>query len=166
VCGRYTLSARKLALAEKALHCTFPELAPRYNIAPSQDVPIIRETSEGQYELVMVRWGLIPRWSKEPKTEYSTINARAETVAEKPAFRDAFRRRRCLIPADGFYEWKKEGTAKQPFHIRMKDGGGLRVRWPVGALAERRPGDRVVLDHRDRGERRLAPDPRPHAGDS
>lgn len=122
MCGRYTLSARKLALAEQALRCTFPELAPRYNIAPSQDVPIIRETPDGHYELVMVRWGLIPRWSKEPKTEYSTINARAETVAAKPAFRDAFRRRRCLIPADGFYEWKKEGTAKQPFHIRMKSG--------------------------------------------
>jgi putative SOS response-associated peptidase YedK len=122
MCGRYTLSTRRLECAEKALHSVFPGMAPRYNIAPSQDVPIIRESPDGKYELVMVRWGLIPRWSKEPKTEYSTINARAETVAIKPVFRDAFRRRRCLIPADGFYEWKKEGTAKQPFHIRMKGG--------------------------------------------
>lgn len=134
MCGRYTLSARRLGLAEKALHGAFPELAPRYNIAPSQDVPIIRVSPEGKYELVMVRWGLIPRWSREPKTEYSTINARAETVATKPAYRDAFRRRRCLIPADGFYEWKREGTAKQPFHIRLKGGGdfafsGLWERW-------------------------------------
>lgn len=133
MCGRYTLSSRKLALAEQALHSLFPELPPRYNIAPSQDVPIIRESPEG-YELVMVRWGLIPHWAKESKTGYSMINARAETVAEKPAFRDAFRRRRCLIPADGFYEWKKEGTAKQPFHIRLKGGGdfgfaGLWERW-------------------------------------
>lgn len=134
MCGRYTLSARKLALAEKALHSTFPELAPRYNIAPSQDVPIIRESRDGTYELVMAHWGLIPHWAKESKTGYSMINARAETVATKPAFRDAFRRRRCLIPADGFYEWRKEGTGKQPFHIRLKAGGdfafaGLWERW-------------------------------------
>ena len=134
MCGRYTLSARRLERAERALHSLFPELDPRYNIAPSQDVPIIRESPEGKYELVMARWGLVPRWAKEPKTGYSMINARAETVAEKPAFRDAFRRRRCLIPADGFYEWKQAGTAKQPFHIRLKDGGdfafaGLWERW-------------------------------------
>lgn len=104
MCGRYTLSARRLERAERALHSLFPELDPRYNVAPSQDVPIIRESPEGKYELVMARWGLVPRWAKEPKTGYSMINARAETVAEKPAFRDAFRRRRCLIPADGFYD--------------------------------------------------------------
>lgn len=105
MCGRYTLSARRLERAEKALHSLFPELAPRYNIAPSQEVPIIRESPEGQYELVMVHWGLIQHWAEEPKTGYSTINARAETVAAKPAFRDAFRRRRCLIPTDGFIEF-------------------------------------------------------------
>lgn len=134
MCGRYTLSARRLERAEKALYSLFPELDPRYNIAPSQDVPIIRESPEGKYELVMARWGLIPRWAKEPKTGYSMINARAETVTAKPAFRDAFRRRRCLIPADGFYEWKKAGTVKQPFHIRLRGGGdfafaGLWERW-------------------------------------
>lgn len=134
MCGRYTLSARRLERAEKALYKLFPELDPRYNIAPSQDVPVIRESPEEKYELVMARWGLIPHWAKDTKTGYSMINARAETVAAKPAFRDAFRRRRCLVPADGFYEWKKAGAAKQPFHIRLKAGGdfafaGLWERW-------------------------------------
>jgi putative SOS response-associated peptidase YedK len=81
-----------------------------------------------------VRWGLVPSWSKEPKSSYSLINARAETVAEKPAYRAPFRRRRCLIPANGFYEWKQKGGRKQPYHIRMKDGepfafAGLWERW-------------------------------------
>ena len=86
MCGRYTLSARRLALLEERLHTTFPELTPRYNIAPSQEVPVIRKAEDG-YALVMARWGLVPSWAKDPKTGYRMINARAETVAEKPAFR-------------------------------------------------------------------------------
>ena len=121
MCGRYTLSTRRLHLLEERLKTTFPEIAPRYNIAPSQDVPVIRTTDQG-YELAMARWGLVPAWAKDTKTGYRMINARAETVAEKPAFRSAFRHRRCLIPADGFYEWKQLDGRKQPYHIRMKDG--------------------------------------------
>jgi putative SOS response-associated peptidase YedK len=111
---------------------------PRYNVAPSQPLLAVRLTPDDERELVPLTWGLIPRWSKEPKTPYSTINARAETVAVKPAFRDAFRHRRCLIPADGFYEWRQnptgKETGKQPFRILAKDGqpltfAGLWERW-------------------------------------
>lgn len=114
------------------------EAHPRYNVAPSQPLLAVRLTQDDERELVPLTWGLIPRWSKEPKTPYSTFNARAETVAIKPAFRDAFRRRRCLIPADGFYEWRQNPsgneTGKQPFRILAKDGqpltfAGLWERW-------------------------------------
>jgi len=108
-------------------------LRPRYNIAPSQDVAIVRATASGR-ELVMVRWGLVPRWSREPRTKYSTINARIESVAEKPAYRESFRQRRCLVPADGFYEWHESNGTKTPYHIALRDGGvfafaGLWDRW-------------------------------------
>jgi putative SOS response-associated peptidase YedK len=96
-------------------------LEPRFNIAPSQPVPIIRDTDAGR-EMVLAKWGLVPHWSKEPKTKYSTINARIETLAEKPVYRTSFKHRRCLIPADGFYEWKVNDGRKVPHHIRMKDG--------------------------------------------
>jgi len=108
-------------------------LKPRYNIAPSQQVPIIRDSEAGR-EMVMAKWGLIPHWSKEAKTKYSTINARIETVAEIPTYRTPFMHRRCLIPTDGFYEWKVTDGRKIPHHIRMSDGGvfalaGLWDRW-------------------------------------
>ena len=97
-------------------------LMPRYNIAPTQPIPIVRADAQNDCHLVMVRWGLVPSWAREPDTRYSMINARAETVAEKPAFRSAYRYRRCLIPADGFYEWQKTpGGHKQPFCIRARD---------------------------------------------
>jgi putative SOS response-associated peptidase YedK len=121
MCGRYTLSARRLRLLEERLNTPFPELVPRYNIAPSQDVPAVRANDDG-YALVMLHWGLVPSWAKESKSRYSMINARAETVAEKPAYRTPLRHRRCLIPADGFYEWKQNNGRKQPFYIRMKGG--------------------------------------------
>jgi putative SOS response-associated peptidase YedK len=123
MCGRITLHTPESRLWE-AFHLEPAAplgLKPRYNIAPSQSVPIIRETEAGR-EMVMVRWGLVPHWSKEPKTQYSTINARIETVAEKPVYRTPFKHRRCLIPADGFYEWKVVDGQKVPHHIRMKDG--------------------------------------------
>jgi putative SOS response-associated peptidase YedK len=109
-------------------------MTPRYNIAPTQQVGIVRRTKGDQRQFVWAQWGLIPRWAKDPKIGNSMINARAETAAEKPAYRDAFRKRRCLVAADGFYEWKKTGTkTKQPYYMRLKNDqpfgiGGLRER--------------------------------------
>jgi putative SOS response-associated peptidase YedK len=136
MCGRYTLHTDLERLIEQFELFRAAEIKPRYNISPSQMVPVIRPTDQGR-ELALLRWGLVPHWAKEEKTGYSMINARAETVTEKPAFRSAFRRRRCLIPADGFYEWKKLERAKQPFHIRMRGGepfafAGLWEHWQGG----------------------------------
>jgi putative SOS response-associated peptidase YedK len=141
MCGRYSLTTapeamRRLFRIEGALL----NLEPRYNIAPTQMAPVIRMREEGGNGLAMMRWGLVPSWSKEgPASGYSTINARAETVADKPAYRAAFRDRRCLVPADGFYEWKKIGREKQPYRFTMTDGSpfvfaGLWERWrePAG----------------------------------
>jgi putative SOS response-associated peptidase YedK len=99
-------------------------LQPRFNIAPTQAVAAVRrvpESSEPARQLVLLRWGLVPSWAKDPKIGNSLINARAESVAAKPAFRTAFRRRRCLVVADGFYEWQRTGTKKQPYFIRLAD---------------------------------------------
>ena len=104
-----------------------PNLPPRYNVAPTQNVPIVRrpKDTDGR-ELVLARWGLIPSWAKDTKIGYRTINARAETVAEKPSFREAFKRRRCLVVADGFYEWQKQpGGKKQPYFISAASDGPL-----------------------------------------
>jgi len=124
MCGRYTLQATPEELA-KQFNAVIEDMSlfkPRYNIAPSQSVAVVRLKSDASHrELVQLRWGLIPSWAKDPKIAYSTINAKAETVAEKPAFRSAFRKRRCLIPASGFYEWQKEGKQKQPMYIRLRD---------------------------------------------
>jgi len=133
VCGRFVL---KITSAEIAGHFELqeaPELSPLYNIAPIQSIPIIRAPA-GTRECSMARWGLIPAWSKEPKTEYSTFNARAETVSTKPAFRAAFHQRRCIIPASGFYEWLRSGASKSPYYISLKDSqpfafAGLWERW-------------------------------------
>jgi putative SOS response-associated peptidase YedK len=123
MCGRFTLHTPESRLRKVFnLENSMPlGLKPRYNIAPSQQVPIIRDTETGR-EMIMARWGLVPHWSKEAKTRYSTINARIETVAEKPAYRTPFKYRRCLIPVDGFYEWKVIDGRKAPNHIRMRDG--------------------------------------------
>ena len=129
-------------------------LRPRYNVAPSQDVAVARAAEAGR-TLDMLRWGLIPPWAKDPAIGHKLINARSETVAEKPSFRSAFRRRRCLIPTDGFYEWQGRGKTRQPWLFGLRDGApmvfaGLWERWtvPEGAaltesLAERSPGDAV-----------------------
>jgi putative SOS response-associated peptidase YedK len=110
------------------------ELSPRYNIAPSQPVAAVRAGEGGARELTLLQWGLIPSWAKDPAIGSRMINARAETAAEKPSFRAAMKRRRCLIPASGFYEWARVGAAKQPFFIRMKEGrpfalAGLWEQW-------------------------------------
>lgn len=124
MCGRYELHTQPAALA-LAFGMPFPpQMRPRYNIAPMQDVPIIRRNAAGERELVDVRWGLVPRWAKDPSIGAKMNNARAETVAEKPSFREAYRKRRCLIPANGFYEWKLESGLKQPYYI-YPSGGAL-----------------------------------------
>lgn len=142
MCGRYSLSASGEKLAEQFQLAEIPELAPRYNIAPTQEVAVVRQCAEGR-QLALLRWGLIPSWAKDPSIGARMINARAETVAEKPAFRSAFVRRRCLVPADGFYEWKRTAGGKQPFFFQMRDGrplafAGLWEQWksPDGGQIE------------------------------
>jgi putative SOS response-associated peptidase YedK len=125
MCGRYFLHADADELQAVFGAMPMPRLAPRYNIAPTQPVPIVRESATGGRETVLVRWGLVPGWSKGPDSRYSMINARAETVAEKPAYRSALRYRRCLVPANGFYEWRAGAAGKQPMAIRPAAGGLL-----------------------------------------
>ncbi len=134
MCGRYSLTTPVEAVGRLFQVAERPNLKPRYNIAPSQDAPVVRAGEAGGRVLEPMRWGLIPSWAKEAKVGYRMINARAETVAQKPAFRGAFRQRRCLVPADGFYEWRKLGKVKQPYRITLADGGpfafaGLWERW-------------------------------------
>lgn len=99
--------------------------SPRYNIAPRQPAPVILAEANGRRRMRLLRWGLIPGWAKEAAVGDRLINARADGLAAKPSFRSAFKRRRCLVPATGFYEWKPAGTVKQPFHICREDGGGF-----------------------------------------
>src|SRR6188768_4538763 len=115
MCARYTLRTKlNLLLSQFAAETAGLEFEPRYNIAPTQQVAAVRLNGERR-ELVPMRWGLIPSWAKEAKIAASLINARANTVEVKPAFRAAFRKRRCLVLADGYYEWLTEGKEKQPF---------------------------------------------------
>ena len=122
MCGRYTLRTPVETLAEEfGISDPLPEIPTRYNIAPTQEVAAVLEEDE-ERKLEMLRWGLIPSWADDPAVGNRMINARSETVAEKPSFRTAFRKRRCLILADGFYEWQKTNGGKQPYYIRMKNG--------------------------------------------
>jgi len=139
MCGRFCLITPPPFLAEYfGLEGEIPEFAPRYNIAPTQNVAAVRAPAEGEgRRLALLHWGLNPFWAREPDFGGRLINARAETAHEKPAFREAFMSRRCLIPADGFYEWKKEGKAKRPFLVRLREQGvmafaGLWERWEGG----------------------------------
>ena len=138
MCGRFAFRASRKRLKEEfdlpGPEDALPELPARYNIAPGTDIAAIRQRPESPRELAMLRWGLIPSWAKDKKTGYRMINARAESVMKKPAFRNAFRYRRCLIPASGFYEWQKTGGKKQPWFITLKDTdlfafAGLWERW-------------------------------------
>jgi putative SOS response-associated peptidase YedK len=125
MCGRFALPNPE-ELADHFSVNNRPDLTPRYNIAPSQNIPTIRLISHASgREIVMLRWGLIPFWAKDRKIGYKMINARAESVADKPAFRAAFRQRRCLIPATGFFEWSHKNKTKQPYFIRLKDSNIL-----------------------------------------
>ncbi|MEC4815421.1 MAG: SOS response-associated peptidase [Scytonema sp. PMC 1069.18] len=120
MCGRFTLYQLGNALAQIFHVEKLPELEPKYNIAPTQMVTtVLYNSATKKRELQQLRWGLIPSWAKDPRMGVKLINARAETVTEKPAFRSAFKHRRCLIVADGFYEWQQQGSKKQPFYFRL-----------------------------------------------
>lgn len=121
MCGRYTIHTSLQVIADLFEVDNRVDFVPRYNVAPSQDVPVIRLDADNRRELSMMRWGLVPFWAKDVKIGYKLINARSESLSEKPAFRQAYKRRRCLIVADGFYEWKKLGATKQPYLIGLKD---------------------------------------------
>lgn len=173
MCGRFTLGLTPEELAEAFALDELPEgELPRYNIAPSQQVAAL--TTPRPRRVTWLRWGLVPSWARDPAIGARLINARAETLAEKPSFRDAFRRRRCLILADGFYEWKKEGSTKRPFHLRRRDGqpfamAGLWEVWKgpdegaeplrTCAIVTTRPNDLVRRIH-DRMPAILPPDRR------
>jgi putative SOS response-associated peptidase YedK len=124
MCGRYRLSRRKQIIEEYFDAADWQDdWSPRFNVAPTQPVPVIRQhPSEPVRQLSLMKWGLIPSWAKSPSGSASMINARSETAAEKPAFRDPMRYRRCLIPADGFYEWERHGTSKQPYCFEVNEG--------------------------------------------
>jgi putative SOS response-associated peptidase YedK len=136
MCGRYKLSRRKQIIEE--YFDTSPwedDWLPRYNIAPTQPVPVVRQhPKESVRQITSMRWGLIPNWARDVSIAAGTINAKSETAATKPAFRDSLKLRRCLIPADGFYEWQRRGSAKQPYCFEVNDGelfafSGLWDRW-------------------------------------
>jgi len=128
MCGRYVITSTPEAIRALFGYGEQPNFPPRYNVAPTQPIPVVR-LDDGKRTFALMRWGLLPSWVKDPKTFPLLINARGESVLEKPAFRNAMRRRRCLIPTDGFYEWQVRGpagTPKRPFFVRAKraaDGG-------------------------------------------
>jgi len=146
MCGRYTLTSKGDELALLFDLRELPLLPPRYNMAPTQEAAVVRVLEPGgERRLDPLKWGLIPYWAKAASIGNRLINARAESVAEKPAYRFSFKKKRCLVAADGFYEWKKEGKAKQPYLIHRKDGkpfafAGLWSTWKdperAGALVE------------------------------
>jgi putative SOS response-associated peptidase YedK len=138
MCGRFYLFCTGAAIAGLFDLASVPDLTARYNVAPSQPVAVVRLGEHGR-ELLPLRWGLVPSWAKDAK--FAPINARSETAADKPTFRSATSKRRCLIPVDGFYEWMRQGKAKQPFCFRLYDDrpfafAGLWERWegPTGPV--------------------------------
>jgi putative SOS response-associated peptidase YedK len=143
MCGRFTLQIPPELLAEIFGILEIPVFPARYNIAPTQQVPVIRQAGDGRNQCSVMRWGLIPSWAKDPSIGNRLINARCETVSGKPAFRHAVRQSRCIVPASGFYEWREEGGEKVPLYIRLKDGSptffaGLWEEWksPRGEAVE------------------------------
>jgi len=137
MCGRFTLRAPASVIAAQFGLFEMPPFTPRFNIAPTQMVPVVRQDPAGKRQLSLFRWGLVPSWARDPAIGNSLINARAETVAEKPAFRTALRKRRCLVVADGFYEWQGKGRGKVPHFFRMRDEqpfafAGLWEHWEAG----------------------------------
>jgi putative SOS response-associated peptidase YedK len=143
MCGRFALAATGEEVAAHYQLSEVPFVVPRYNVAPTQPVAAVRLNNAGDREFTFFQWGLIPSWAKDPSMGSKMINARAETAAEKPAFRAAFKRRRCLLPATGFYEWRQMNGHKQPMYIHEGDRGlmslaGLWEVWqaPDGGLLE------------------------------
>lgn len=124
MCGRYTLISAPQAIRALFRYAEQPNFPPRYNIAPTQPIAVVRLTNR-QRQVVLMRWGLLPSWVKDPKAFSLIVNARGETVLDKPSYRAAMKRRRCLIPADGFYEWKTTGASKQPYYVRARSGAPL-----------------------------------------
>jgi putative SOS response-associated peptidase YedK len=121
MCGRFAQSSPNRYVQMYGARA-FATYAPRYNVAPSTDILVCRLYRNKERELVPLRWGLVPSWAKTLSSGFSMINAKAETITEKPSYKDAFRHRRCLIPADGFYEWQGAASPKQPYYITRKDG--------------------------------------------
>ena len=122
MCGRYLITSAPEAIRALFRYREQPNFPPRYNVAPTQPVPIVR-LDQNERHFALVRWGLIPSWVKDPRGFSLLINARSESAATKPAFRAALLRRRCLFPADGFYEWRRDGERKRPYVVRPKSGG-------------------------------------------
>ena len=140
MCGRFALIVDASVLADVFDVDPPQDLEPRFNIAPTQKVPVVRQDARGSRECAMLRWGLVPSWAKDEKIGARMINARSETAAEKPSFRSAVKSRRCLVPASGFYEWVKGPEGKQPHFIHFADGrtfafAGLWERWSKGENA-------------------------------
>ncbi len=131
MCGRYALTTSPDDVRDFFAYEDRPNFPPRHNIAPTQPIAVVRQDLGGRRRFHLIRWGLIPSWAKDPSSFTLLINARAETAAEKPSFRAAMRHHRCLVPASGFYEWRRTGQGKQPFWIRPREGGimGLAGLW-------------------------------------
>ncbi len=172
MCGRVTETDPTRIVDELSITGHVPELdaTPRYNIPPSELVPVVRLLPRGPgRRLDLLRWGLVPFWAKEASIGNRLVNARVETVTEKPAYKESFQKRRCLVVVDGFYEWQRHGRTKQPFHLKSESGAllamaGLWDRWmaPDGELVESfaiitKPAERVVKDIHDRMPAILAP---------
>ena len=124
MCGRYTLVSNPEAIRALFRYAGRPNFPARYDISPTQPIAVVR-VFEGKREFALLRWGLIPGWVKDPRQYSLLINARGESVLQKPAFQSAMRYRRCLIPFDGFYEWRQRGKRKQPYYIRARNGGPM-----------------------------------------
>jgi putative SOS response-associated peptidase YedK len=168
MCARYVITSPAAAVRALFAYDELPNFPPRYNVAPTQPIPIVR-LLDGKRSYALVRWGFLPAWVKDPRTFSLLINARGESVLDKPAFRNAMRRRRCLIPADGFYEWS-DGTPRRPYFVRPKSAGpiafaGLWESWtgPNGeevdtAAIVTAPANRTLAAIHDRMPVIIAPD--------
>ena len=136
MCGRFALQSIPKQVLDEFIIIP-PPVLPRYNIAPTQKAPVVLVGHDGQPVMDELRWGLIPSWAKDVSAGVRAINARAETIAEKPTFRDAFRKRRCLVPASGFYEWRRDGKTKTPYYFTSRKDpivfAGLWEQWTDGA---------------------------------
>jgi putative SOS response-associated peptidase YedK len=165
MCGRYTFSTTPQQMTERfALEVTAPNLPPRYNVTPQMPMPIIVANSPNRLDIA--RWGLVPSWAKDERVGARMINARAETVAERPAYRAALRYHRCLVPATGYYEWQATARGKQPYYIHLADEplfafAGLYDTWHSPDGTELRTYTIITCE----GERADGAHPPPHAGD-